>query len=1315
MSDEMRPSKIEITQGSREGGVVRESMAFLRRPFYAWYWRLRTRWLLRRGVIHAHRWRNPPLNKILVVVMWMLSLLLVVWVVRALVTLMWYREGGWSWGPYNPDAGCTSVVTSCDAVNGIVMPVLLLAYSTVAFLAWRLLRVRRYYTRQAREHPEQLVQSAGSLIEQVVGRDQVCDAIMNNLHDRRVRRPHVIIGNVGSGKTALMVHLTERLAARGAIPVPIRLRDVQHEEDLDFCELARRRFGEIVAPVVTSGAELDRVWRWLRRSSDRIVVVADGLDEALAGGELAGRRDNTIRKAIAQVGAGKVPVPLVIASRPHDPLRAMQAAISDLEPLSDEAALHYVASAGTWRADLKPIDRLVEAANMAESPLYLQIAKDLHARDLLEPVWSDDGSGQLETQDRWALRESLLYSWFDALTDGAIHPELPIDSDTRNAVVEFVSALACIGLASDSSRVSLATLDPNLSSTSRHADGHECGMTDKWVERTAHRLGERMARLQRPDGYACTSPAAASTRARTPWMDVRVAATWGARMGLVHESGDEVHFQHSIIQAYLGSRFLDAQLRDATPVDGPARPVDVTDGARERVTAAAERAGGSPAAAPESAPHPARGATATAPRPVTASATAPPPSSDHIAHAIRHGGRELLIALTLYSRSLRCTCTCRDGESGSTQPCAVALTVEQLRACAGEVLDQADQAERRVYRTLGRPSDGEPPDNRAGLRRRALDLYGAAMDVTTVDDHPRIDEVLAELEDQWALFGIGEDPARLSDAKRNVVKQCGAAIRHVPQQEKQKRAYARLYQIGIAEPDARVRAAITQEIGTGAEVAFEALADRFRSDPRAGTGSDGTGPDEAGPDGSAPAGPPAAARFVDADGVVGMNGHGADLSARDQRAWRLHDLRLRQRRERKVAEDETAEERRVWQKKVLDAWTLPLLVESASRAYHAGSPQGELERLIAEIAQRCRRESVWFLSGATTGSAPPEADRNGSVHGARNGSDGFARSGPEGIATFDPGSGEALSAALARGLKYAANRRPGAQSHKEGREFLKKQTGELLKRSTFWLTRLTLVQALALWALPDDVNAPQPMRGQGADPGGQVREWLARPDGAPEHPLVEAAGRLAVRALQTRRPERFLWIDEATVASAIGTEVSSPGEQRYHNLWIPPSTGWSSLDPLAQQLLADELVHIVLAERGYRPKELFSVVDRLRDERRLPACLSKDRSRLDPVRAVESDAQPGDHCPCGMRMCPYPAKAERDLRVEFTEVFCLHQRDMLKAWQPRSWLYLRLRREARWQRSVPVAGMRRFWDEMGERARDVNPQESRTARRQIRS
>lgn len=46
----------------------------------------------------------------------------------------------------------------------------------------------------------------------------------------------------------------------------------------------------------------------------------------------------------------------------------MQAAVSELEPLSNEAALCYIARSGSWRSDQTLLDRIVETANMAESP-----------------------------------------------------------------------------------------------------------------------------------------------------------------------------------------------------------------------------------------------------------------------------------------------------------------------------------------------------------------------------------------------------------------------------------------------------------------------------------------------------------------------------------------------------------------------------------------------------------------------------------------------------------------------------------------------------------------------------------------------------------------------------------------------------------------------------------------------------------------------------------------------------------------------------------------------------------------------------------
>ena len=94
--------------------------------------------------------------------------------------------------------------------------------------------------------PRAVVQTAGRIIGEVVGRDELCHVMIHDLRDRDTRRPHVVVGGVGTGKTALLVQLTKLLAERGAVPVPVRLRDAQ--DQLDFRELGapavpRRRRG----------------------------------------------------------------------------------------------------------------------------------------------------------------------------------------------------------------------------------------------------------------------------------------------------------------------------------------------------------------------------------------------------------------------------------------------------------------------------------------------------------------------------------------------------------------------------------------------------------------------------------------------------------------------------------------------------------------------------------------------------------------------------------------------------------------------------------------------------------------------------------------------------------------------------------------------------------------------------------------------------------------------------------------------------------------------------------------------------------------
>ena len=60
-----------------------------------------------------------------------------------------------------------------------------------------------------------------------------------------------------------------------------------------------------------------------------------------------------------------------------------------------------------------------------------------------------------------------------------------------------------------------------------------------------------------------------------------------------------------------------------------------------------------------------------------------------------------------------------------------------------------------------------------------------------------------------------------------------------------------------------------------------------------------------------------------------------------------------------------------------------------------------------------------------------------------------------------------------------------------------------------------------------------------------------------KHPFVAQAGKLAVEALKTGQPERFLWIDESGIVSSVGSRAAQACEERKHHLWIPPSAGWA--------------------------------------------------------------------------------------------------------------------------------------------------------------
>jgi hypothetical protein len=529
----------------------------------------------RSGVDEPARWRSRRSVRIATLITGLAAGAFILWI--GWVVYLYVVRNGPSGATFDPDRRCAALGFSCGVATNIIASGVLVAFAS-SFLLWRLFGLQRRYRVKARENSRELVPTAGAIIDQVVGRDELCMAVMTDLHDR-TSRPHVIVGGVGTGKTAVLVRLTEYLAEKRAIPVPIKLRDATTE--LDFEAMARSRFLNEVNPGLISSAEGETIWRRLRKDG-KIIVLADGLEEAVVGTPAEPERDNIIREAIRR--AHQHHLPLVIASRPHDPLRATDAAILNLEPLSFEAALAYIGSDGTSE-DERRLAWIVDTADVVEAPLYLQITRELHVKGLLEPT-SAGQQGVVDTRgvDRSKLRLSLLETWERALINGHLREEIPLNRAERQAALEQMSALACAGLRSDMLEVEFE------------------------IELGAHIQAEVARRLAAIDEQTGQAPGVRN-------IDVRLAAAWAAQLNLVEVRGHSIRFPHSLMQAYLGSRLLGAALRDpdylaealqyprpgrefvialvlrSRAADGPDRTADRSGGVRPQPSTA-ESAGG---------------------------------------------------------------------------------------------------------------------------------------------------------------------------------------------------------------------------------------------------------------------------------------------------------------------------------------------------------------------------------------------------------------------------------------------------------------------------------------------------------------------------------------------------------------------------------------------------------------------------------------------------------------------------------------------------------------------------------------------------
>jgi hypothetical protein len=974
-------------------------------------------------------------------------------------------------------------------INAGVAAVLAFLVGLVA--SWQLSHVRRGYMRAAREAPGAVVPTADSWIGHVVGRDDLCYAMIKDIRDPATRRPHIIIGSEGAGKTAVLVRLTKLLAegdkiplsvrirdalggrgfrgvTNGKVPIPVRLSDAQ--ADLDFNELARMKFLTDTDAALLSAADGEKVWRQLRQD-DKVVVLADGLEEALIEGTAAEARDDLIRLAVRRAHAQRLP--LIVASRPHDPIRGLDVAIVELGPLSEDAAIEYVLHEGPGE-DQYRLDWIVETASIPQNPFYLQIMRQLNRAQRIQRPSANRYQRQLDTRgaDRSELRLRLLQIWEAALVSGHFPPGVELSRFDRVATIEQLSVLACIGLRHDRLQVELNELTALVDYVE----------PERPIIQTAR---ERLNAIA------------------TPFFDVRLAATRGTQLQLVEARGGAVRFPHGILQAYLGSRLLAAAMADA----------------------------------------------------------------DFRAEALKNAGRELLIALVMHSRATKK----QVGARGRTD------TAIDISGSSAEPID---------LRKLLRMAAPQRSD------AKALELYATALEIDSVDPAPEHQAIAMEIAKHWQ--NVAErDPRTLEHAKLDLVRRFGEAARALTERgmvygrtaDSVRPAYRQLFDIGCRELSYPVRLAAAQEIGAGGDAALDDLAALL-------------GPDEQ-----------------------------QDSGETDHR----------------TAEHYLDEEGGLTRRRLsFCAWLVPMLVGSATPRCSA-----DARHLLEQWLEFIR-----------------EQHRTGRVR--------FALS---------------LEIALAQGFKYAANRRDADPATCP---YLIAQAREMLKVTTFWFSRLTLVHALCLASLSDSADRRSADREKDLDYGELVAFWLGSLVARQEHPFVAEACWLATQALKTGQPERYIWIDEGGIVTSVGSRSPSLGLRRKHSLWIPPSSGWAFLHPRAQQLVADVILLLNLASRnefGDRDRWLQRI-----DRNDLPPCLVRDPSPLDPTRSIgmAAPSEPGANCrqACPFELCAYPAKGV--LRTELSQAFCRRQQELVSGIRTGN------STAAPWRRASP-ADLRRFWKHMSQR------------------
>ena len=112
--------------------------------------------------------RGRPLVRIVKVASVVGGIILLAAVIRSLYVVIAGKPS--SFLAVNVDAACRNTSFSCDILAGTLGPLFSLAFASALFLLVRLWLVHRPYVRRARDEPQQVVETAGSIISEVAPR-----------------------------------------------------------------------------------------------------------------------------------------------------------------------------------------------------------------------------------------------------------------------------------------------------------------------------------------------------------------------------------------------------------------------------------------------------------------------------------------------------------------------------------------------------------------------------------------------------------------------------------------------------------------------------------------------------------------------------------------------------------------------------------------------------------------------------------------------------------------------------------------------------------------------------------------------------------------------------------------------------------------------------------------------------------------------------------------------------------------------------------------------------------------------------------------